>query len=261
MNILARDAGETLRRLKERIENQSIDSLFLLDVQSTFVLGLSDLSLYSFALELDDLVEDSYTTFVRGYKVLRKNGLLINVPELGLQLGYLRDLNLSRGFSLDRRFSLLGEPLEIQVWVNRIIKLRNALHGDFPRDPFRELGYGVESGDRRFPVFLVALRRLYTMSPPEIESLSRLVHLEILEGLLPRPLPCRDGWCEVIECLKNSEGFTVVEDNGDTVLLYRLEGERRLNFPWGSIKMGKPAEIVVFSRKMGKGIRCIREGF
>ncbi|ASJ00686.1 hypothetical protein A3K92_03940 [Thermococcus gorgonarius] len=256
VEILERNARGLLRELEVRVNNNGIDLAFLLDVQSTFILGLSDLSLYSFALKLDDIVEKSYRTFVEGYELLRKNGLLVNIPELDLQLGYLRGLNVERGFSLDRRLSLLGEPKEIQVWVNRIIKLRNALHGNFPKDPLRELGYGIESKDRKFPVLLRALRRMYTMNPPGIEDLSRLVHLEIREGIVPKPLQCRDGRCEIITNLESTDGFTVVENNDDVILLYRFEDRKSLKSPWGSIEIGKPVEIIVFSRKMKKGIRC-----
>ncbi|WP_054840042.1 hypothetical protein [Thermococcus sp. JCM 11816] len=84
---------------------------------------------------MDDVVEESYKIFREGYSLLKKNGLLVSNPDLDLQLGTLKNLDVERGFSLDRRLSMLGSPKEMQVWVNRIIKLRNALHGVFPRDP------------------------------------------------------------------------------------------------------------------------------
>ncbi|WP_054841473.1 hypothetical protein [Thermococcus peptonophilus] len=131
---------------------------------------------------MDDVVEESYKFFREGYSLMKKNGLLVSNPDLDLQLGVLKNLDIKRGFSLDRRLSMLGSPKEIQVWVNRIIKLRNALHGVFPRDPLRELGYGMSKDDRKFPLLLKAVRRIYGMNPPTVEALSRLLYLEMKLG-------------------------------------------------------------------------------
>ncbi|ASJ02821.1 hypothetical protein A3L09_05900 [Thermococcus profundus] len=255
--VLLDSAREVLGQLRERVLNRTVDLGLLLDVQSLFILGLSDASLYAFALRFDDLVEESYGIFREGYVLLKHNGLLVSDPELDLQLGMLKNLDVKRGFSLDRRLSMLGSPREIQVWVNRIIKLRNALYGVFPRDPLRELGYGMSKEDRKFPMLLKAVTRVYEMSPPTVEALAKLLYLEMELGLDPSKLPCRNGRCEEILSLGSVEGFEVV-NSGDVELYYRFKEGKHLDSPWGRITMGEPVEIVIFSKEKKRGFRCVR---
>lgn len=258
LQVLLDNARDVLRELKERTEKGKVDILFLLDVQSSFILGLSDVSLYAFVLEREELVEEVYETFLEGYELMERNGLLVSDSELGLQMGVLKNLNAEQGFSLDRRLSILGSPKEIQVWVNRIIKLRNALHGVFPRDPLRELGYGMSKDDRKFPLLLKAVRRIYGMNPPTVEALSRLLYLEMELGLEPSKLPCRDGLCEEITSIGDVENFEVVS-SGDVGLYYRFKDKKHLDAPWGRLTMGEPVEIIVFSKEKKRGFRLVKE--
>lgn len=255
---LLENSKSVLNELKTRVSENNVTLAFLLDIQSLFVLGLGDASLYAFALNMDDVVEESYKIFREGYFLLKKNGLLVSNPDLDLQLGTLKNLDVERGFSLDRRLSMLGSPKEIQVWVNRIIKLRNALHGVFPRDPLRELGYGMSKDDRKFPLLLKAVRRIYGMNPPTVEALSRLLYLEMELGLEPSKLPCRDGLCEEITSIGDVENFEVVS-SGDVGLYYRFKDKKHLDAPWGRLTMGEPVEIIVFSKEKKRGFRLVKE--
>jgi hypothetical protein len=257
VRVLLGNARDMLQEIGEKIEKERVNLSLLLDVQSLFVLGLSDVSLYSFALGLDDLVEEAYETFVEGYQLIKNAGLMVNNEDLDLQLGFLKNLDLKRGFSLDRRLSILGKPKAIQVWGNRIIKLRNALHGDPPRDPLREIGYGTEENDRKFPYLLRAVRRIYETAPPTVEEFSRLFYLEMLAGIEGTILPCRDGKCEEITSVDTLKDFEIVS-YGNINLYYRFEGGKGLGSPWGRLTMGDPVEIVVFSREKKRGIRCVR---
>ncbi|MBP1912194.1 hypothetical protein [Thermococcus stetteri] len=254
---LLANSRSVLNELRKRIAENNVTLTFLLDIQSLFVLGLGDASLYAFALNLDDLVEEAYETFREGYSLLKENGLLVSNSDLDLQLGVLKNLDIERGFSLDRRLSMLGSPKEVQVWVNRIIKLRNALHGVFPRDPLRELGYGMSEDDRKFPLLLKAVRRIYGMNPPTVEALSRLLYLEMELGLEPSGLPCRDGLCEEITSVGSVENFEVIS-SGNIELYYRFEESKHLESPWGRLTMGEPVKIIVFSKEKKKGFRLVR---
>jgi hypothetical protein len=256
--VLLDNARGVLYELKERTEKGSVDFSLLLDVQAVFLLGLSDASLYAFALEHDELVEEAYETFVEGYQLIKDNGLMFNNEELDLQLGFLQNLDLKRGFSLDRRLSILGRPREIQVWVNRIIKLRNALHGSLPREPLREIGYRMEESDRRFPLLLRVVRRIYKMRSPSVEELSTLLYLEMKLDLEATSLPCRDGHCEEITEIGELSGFEKVV-SGDIEVYYNFANGKRITSPWGQVNLGTPVEIVVFSRRKNRGFRCLRE--
>ncbi|MDI3476271.1 MAG: hypothetical protein PWQ95_1999 [Thermococcaceae archaeon] len=117
LQVLLDNARDVLRELKERTEKGKVDILFLLDVQSSFILGLSDVSLYAFVLEREELVEEVYETFLEGYELMERNGLLVSDSELGLQMGVLKNLNAEQGFSLDRRLSILGSPKDSGDWI------------------------------------------------------------------------------------------------------------------------------------------------
>ncbi|AEO13956.1 hypothetical protein [Thermococcus sp. AM4] len=257
--VLLANAREFLERLRDEVRLNEVTVASLLDIQSTFVLGLADASLYAFSIGRDEVVESSYRLFLEGLEVLKAGHLFISEPELDLWLSPLRDVNPERGFSLDRRFSLLGEPKPTMVWANRVVQLRNALHGKPVRDPLRSIGYGIDEGDRRFPVLLKAVRRLYTLYPAPIDETARLLALELGLGLDEKPLRCSDGTCEAITELPDVSSFRKTV-SGDVELYYLIENSKGLHSPWGSLSVGSAREIVVFSRKKGKGFR-LREGF
>ncbi|WP_297065054.1 hypothetical protein [Thermococcus sp.] len=252
--VLIDNAREFLERLRNEVRLNEVTLATLLEVQSTFVLGLADASLYAFSLYNDDDVELSYRLFLEGLNVLKAGHLFINEPELDLWLSPLKGLNPEKGFSLDRRFSLLGEPKPTMVWANRIVQLRNALHGRPVRDPLRNIGYGVGREDRRFPALLKAVRRLYKLYPAPIEEVARLLTLELSVGLDERPLECSDGTCDEITELPDVSGFRKTV-SGEVELYYLIENSKGISSPWGSLSVGKAREIVVFSRKKGKGFR------
>ena len=229
----------------------------LLEVQSSVFLGLADAALYFFAAENDEGVERVYSTFLRALDLIRLGNAYLNVPELDLQLGYLKSLPPDRGFSLARRLSALGEPKPIQVWGNRVIKLRNTLRGDPPRDPLHEIGYGIGEDDRRFPALLSAVRRIYRIEPPTIERLAELLILEMKLGLEPEVLPCVDGECTEIKELPDVSGFTPVHSGGIDVY-YRIPLRKSLHSPWGTVETGDADEIVIFSKEKKKGFRCTK---
>jgi hypothetical protein len=253
------NARIAFRELQVKSIQKRLTSEDLRDAQVGIFLNLADASLRFFLEGDTEGVEDCYVTFLEALLFLREEGLLVNIPEVGVQLGALSNLDPEEGFSLDRRLSLLGEPKEIQVWANRVIKLRKALNGEpLIREPLRELGYGTSEGDRRFPLLLQAVRKIYEMNPPGIEEFSTLLYLEMRLGLEPTPLPCRDGRCEEISELGNVENFEKAA-SGDVEVYYRFSSGKRVTSPWGSVNLGTPVEIVVFSRKKNKGIRCVRE--
>ncbi|KUH31683.1 hypothetical protein APY94_12120 [Thermococcus celericrescens] len=252
--VLLDNAREFLERLRDEVRLNEVTLASLLEVQSTFVLGLADASLYAFPLGRDDVIEGSYRLFLEGLDVLKAGHLLVSEPELDLWLSPLRELNPERGFSLDRRFSLLSEPKPTMVWANRVVQLRNALHGRPVRDPLRSIGYGIDKGGRRFPVLLKAVRRLYTLYPASIDETARLLALELGEGLDGEPLECSDGTCEEIAELPDVLAF-IKTVSGDVELYYLIENSKDLHSPWGSLSVGRAREIVVFSRKKGKGFR------
>lgn len=95
---LLENSKSVLNELKTRVSENNVTLAFLLDIQSLFVLGLGDASLYAFALNMDDVVEESYKIFREGYSLLKKNGLLVSNPDLDLQLGTLKNLDVERGF-------------------------------------------------------------------------------------------------------------------------------------------------------------------
>ncbi|WP_297504139.1 hypothetical protein [Thermococcus sp.] len=164
--LLLENAEETLKRFGESL-NGGITLEGLLEVQSAVFLGLADAALYSFAARDEGSVRKAYSIFLRALDIVRLGNAYENVPEIDLQLNYLRDLDPERGFSLDRRLSTLGEPKPIQIWANRVIKLRNAVEGRPPRDPLHEIGYGIVETDRRFPALLSAVRRVYRINRPQ----------------------------------------------------------------------------------------------
>ena len=252
--VLLANARELLERLRDEVRLNEVTVASLLDVQSTFVLGLADASLYAFSMGLDDIVERSYRLFLEGLGVLKAGHLFISEPELDLWLSPLRNLNPERGFVLDRRLSLLGEPKPRMVWANRVVQLRNALHGKPVRDPLRSIGYGIDKSDRRFPVLLKAVRRLYTLYPAPIDETARLLAIELGLGMEENPIKCSDGTCEAITELPDVSAFrkTVLDD---VEIYYLIENPKGLHSPWGSLSVGKAREIVVFSRKKGKGFR------
>ncbi len=257
--VLLANAREFLERLRDEVRLNEVTVASLLDVQSTFVLGLADASLYAFSIGRDETVESSYRLFLEGLDVLKAGHLFISEPELDLWLSPLRELNPERGFSLDRRFSLLGEPKPTMVWANRVVQLRNALHGKPVRDPLRSIGYGIDEDDRRFPVLLKTIRRLYTLYPAPIDETARLLALELSLGLDEKPLECSDGTCEAITELPDVSDFKKTV-SGEIELYYLIENSKDISSPWGSLSVGSAREIVVFSRKKGKGFR-LREGF
>ena len=257
--VLLANAREFLERLRDEVRLNEVTLASLLDVQSTFVLGLADASLYAFSIGRDEIVESSYRLFLEGLDVLKAGHLLISEPELDLWLSPLRELNPERGFSLDRRFSLLGEPKPTMVWANRVVQLRNALHGKPVRDPLRSIGYGIDEDDRRFPVLLKTIRRLYTLYPAPIDETARFLALELGLGFDEKPLECSDGTCEAITELPDVSDFKKTV-SGEIELYYLIENSKDISSPWGSLSVGSAREIVVFSRKKGKGFR-LREGF
>nr|WP_240922755.1 hypothetical protein [Thermococcus sp. Bubb.Bath] len=230
----------------------------LRDAQVGIFLNLADASLRFFLEGNSEGLDDCYVTFLEALLFLRDEGLLVSIPEVGVQLGALSNLDPEEGFSLDRRLSLLGEPKEIQVWANRVIKLRKALNGEPPREPLRELGYGTSEGDRRFPLLLKAARRIYEMNPPGIEEFSTLLYLEMRLGLEPTSILCRDGRCEEISKLVDVDNFEKVA-SGDVDVYYRFSSGKRVTSRWGSVNLGTPVEIVVFSRRKNRGFRCVKE--
>lgn len=252
--VLLDNAREFLEGLRDEVRLGEVTLETLFGVQSTFVLGLGDASLYAFSAGRDDIVEDSYGLFLDGLSVLKAGHLLVSEPELDLWLSPLKDLDPERGFSIDRRFSLLGEPKPTMVWANRVVQLRNALHGRPVRDPLRGLGYGIGRTDRRFPVLLKAVRRLYTLYPAPMEEVARLLTLELSAGLDERPLECSDGTCDEITELPDVSGFRKTV-SGEVELYYLIENSKGISSPWGSLSFGKAREIVVFSRKKRKGFR------
>jgi len=252
--VLLDNAREFLEGLRDRVRFNEVTLETLLDVQSVFILGLADASLYAFSIGHDEVVEDSYRLFLEGLEVLGADHLFISEPELDLWLSPLRNLNPERGFSLDRRFSLLGEPKPTMVWANRVVQLRNALHGKPVRDPMRNIGYGIDEGDRRFPVLLKAVRRLYSLYPAPVEDVARLLALELKMGLDEKPLKCSDGTCERIMNLPDVSSFRKTV-SGYVEIYYSIESPKGLHSRWGSLSFGKAKEIVVFSRKRGKGFR------
>lgn len=257
--VLLANAREFLEMLRYEVRLDEVTLESLLEVQSTFVLGLADASLYAFSLERDELVERAYRLFLEGLDVLKVGHLFINEPELDLWLSPLRDMDPEKGFSLDRRFSLLGEPKPTMVWANRVVKLRNALHGRPVKDPLRNIGYGIDENDRRFPALLRVVRRLYTLYPAPIDETARFLALELGIGLDEKPLECSDGTCEEIRELPDVSDFRKTV-SGDLELYYLIENPKGINSPWGSVSVGRAREIVVFSKKKGKGFR-LREGF
>ena len=252
---LLENAEDVLRRFERNIDTLTLG--FLLEIQSSVFLGLADAALYFFSAGDDDGVGRVYSTFLRALDLVRLGNAYTNVPELDLQLGYLRGLDPGRGFSLDRRLSGLGEPKPIQVWINRVIKLRNALEGRPPRDPLYEIGYGIGEDDRRFPVLLSAVRRLYLMEPPEFERLVELLTLEMKLGIEAPPIKCRGGECTEIDELPDVSGFTKLESGGVDVY-YRIPLRKSLHLPWGTIEAGKSSETIVWSGEKKRGFRCVK---
>jgi len=244
----ARDAVEGLS------EKPAIKEL--LDFQAEFILSLADSALYAFSAHRDELVEKAYGLFLKGVEALDRRGLLINEPGLGLWLAPLKDLNPERGFSIDRRFSLLWEPKPTMVWTNRVVQLRNALHGRPARDPMRGLGYGIERTDRRFPVLLKAIRRLYELFPPYFDKAMELVFHEIEAGVEVSPLYIRNGSFAEIEELPEDLESTII--NGKEVF-YSSPSKKTVHFGLKSIELG---EIDALYIKKGKRfLKIIREGF
>jgi hypothetical protein len=252
------NARIAFRELQVKTIQKKLTPEDLRDAQVSIFLNLADASL-RFFLEGDaEGVDDCYVTFLEALLFLKDEDLLVNIPEVWVQLGALSNLDPEEGFSLDRRLSLLGEPKEIQVWANRVIKLRKALNGEPPREPLRELGYGITEGDRSFPLLLQAVRKIYEINPPGIEEFSTLLYLEMRLGREPTSLPCRDGRCEAISEPEDVDNFEKIA-SGDVEVYYRFASVKRITSPWGSVNLGTPAEIVVFSRKKNRGFRCFRE--
>ncbi|MDI3476272.1 MAG: hypothetical protein PWQ95_2000 [Thermococcaceae archaeon] len=115
----------------------------------------------------------------------------------------------------------------------------------------------MDESDRRFPFLLRAVRKIYSMNPPTIEELSRLVYFEMRLGVESTPLSCRDGRCEEIKSLGNLEGFEVIS-SGDVELYYLFKEGKHLDSPWGRLTMGEPVEIIVFSKEKKKGFRLVK---
>ncbi len=254
--VLLENAEEALEKFEKGLD-EGITLEALLEVQSVVFLGLADAALYFFAAGDDEGVERVHSIFLRALDLVRLGNAYTNVPELDLQLGYLRGLNPERGFSLDRRFSALGEPKPIQVWANRVIKLRNALEGRPPRDPLHEIGYGIGPDDRRFPALLSAVRRIYGTYPPTLERLVELLTFEMKSGLDPGPLPCVNGECAEIRELPDVSGFILVQSGGLEVY-HRIPARKSLHSPWGTIEAGKSSETIIWSKEKKRGFRCVR---
>jgi len=56
--VLLDNAREFLEGLRDEVRLNEVTLASLLEVQSTFVLGLADASLYAFSIERDEIVED-----------------------------------------------------------------------------------------------------------------------------------------------------------------------------------------------------------
>jgi hypothetical protein len=69
--VLLNNAREFLESLRDEIRLNEVTLASLLGVQSTFVLGLADASLYSFSIGLDEVVESSYRLFVEDLALKR----------------------------------------------------------------------------------------------------------------------------------------------------------------------------------------------
>ncbi|WP_297490888.1 hypothetical protein [Thermococcus sp.] len=254
--VLLDNAREFLEGLRDKVRLGEVTLETLFGVQSTFILGLGDASLYAFSTGRDDVVEDSYGLFLDGLSVLRVSHLLINEPGLGLWLAPLKNLNPERGFSIDKRFSLIGEPKPTMVWANRVVKLRNALHGRPVRDPLYSLGYGIGKGDRRFPVLLKAVRRLYGLFPPLFDEAVKLLLLEVEAGIDVEPLPIINGTIDEVRELPEDIEPAII---GGKEVFYSLSSKKKLHSGLGSIELGKIDALYV---KRGKGfMKLTREGF
>ncbi len=254
--VLLDNAREFLEELRDKLRLGEVTLEALFGVQSTFILGLGDASLYAFSTGRDDLVEDSYGLFLDALSVLRASHLLINEPELDLWLSPLKNLDPERGFSIDKRFSLLGEPKPTMVWANRVVKLRNALHGRPVRNPLYSIGYGIGKGDRRFPVLLKAVRRLYGLFPPLFDEAVELLLLEVEAGIDVDPLPIINGTIDEVGELPGGLEPAII---GGKEVFYSLSSKKKVHFGLGSIELGKIDALYV---KRGRGfMKITREGF
>lgn len=255
-------ARETFEKIKR--EEPSVDGL--LRLQSNVLLNLADASLYLFAAGDFEGVDEAYGLFIEVMNFLKENGLFLSDGGL-IQLGALEGMDLERGFSLDRRFSALGAPKPVQVWVNRIVRFHRYAEliregQDIPAsligDPFYALFATRDENDRSFEAFITALRRVFEHSRVSWRLMAELLKWELFLGILEpgRKYECPDGVCETFEGpLEVPTGFREVRLSEGVSIYERREGGKRITLELvkGSAEMplGEVVELIGLGRGVG----------
>ncbi|MFA4663377.1 hypothetical protein [Pyrococcus kukulkanii] len=236
-----RQAIETFKEIKEG----DVSKYSLLLLQSNVIKSLADASLIFFSREEDEKVEKTYEEFLGVMEFLKDRDLFLGTGLL--QLNLLKNLNPSRGFSLDRRF---GRPREILVWSNRIVKPHLFLTTKSPRyeefkDPLFNLGADISPQDRLFPYLVSSVRRILEKTGAPWRVVGELMKWELFLGYLKDPLQCMDGYVKLIDSLPRILEGALSYSLSDDVEVYEL-GPRSGLF----IDVEK---MVCFSKKLNRG--------
>ncbi|ASJ17449.1 hypothetical protein A3L04_10395 [Thermococcus chitonophagus] len=236
-----KQAIDTFREIREG----DVSEYSLLLLQSNVIKSLADASLIFFSNEEDEKVEKAYEEFLSVLEFLRDRNLFLGAGLL--QLNLLKNLNPTRGFSLDRRF---GRPREILIWSNRIVKPYLFLATKSPkyenfRDPLFNLGADISPQDRLFPYLVSSARRILEKTGAPWRIAGELMKWELFLGYLKGPLQCRDGYVKIIDSLPRILEGALSYSLSDDVEVYEL-GPR--SGPFVEVE-----KIICFSKKLNKG--------
>ncbi|AFK22050.1 hypothetical protein [Pyrococcus sp. ST04] len=237
------DLGEHFLRIAEEtfqeLSKKELNLEDLLTIQASVIKSLADSSLIFFSQEKDEKVLRAFSDFKDVLDLLRERNAFLG-GEL-LQLNMLKNIDLEKGFSLDRRF---GIPKEILVWANRIIKPRLFIvskNRDYKyfKDPMFSLGVDIEPTDRLFPYLVRSVRRIIEETGAPFRVVAELMKWELFLGDVKDPPRCFDGYVEVIRKLprvfENALEYRLSKD----VVIYEVP-----EYPFGSAK-----EVIGFSTK------------